>query len=421
MFQSFSDTSQTRANRSEPNSNERFIAAVRPASRKSPAWFGRMTGLRIAAPLLAVLAAGSCKKPEVAAPPPPIVEVKEITTSGVALTTTLIGQLDSPRNVEVRTRVEGFVDKMLFIEGREVKEGDVLFELDRKPFLEKLAAATGALGEAKASLAKYETDVERLVPLYEKRAIPKQDLDNAKAGVDVAKAGVTTAEARVQATELDLGYCTVKAPTTGLIGAKQVSIGELVGKGEPTLMATISMLDPIWFYCNVSEVEYLQARAKSKHTGQEVEEVPLTLILSNGTEHSDQGRFVFIDRAVDVKTGTLRVRAEFPNKDKLLRPGMFARVRVNLGARPDCITVPERAIVALQGKTFVWVMGSDGKVTQRPVTTGEQVGNVFIINEGLKAGEKIVVEGVNKLREGIPVNASAAASKAAASDKPAKE
>ncbi len=375
----------------------------------------------LAAPLLVVTLSTGCKKPEAVAPPPPIVEVMEITTSKVPLTVTLIGQLDSPQNVEVRARVEGFVDKMLFTEGVEVKAGDVLFELDKKPFLERLAAANGALAEAHAALNKYEKDVARLTPLAEKRAIPQQDLDNALASVEVGKAGIETAKARVESAQLDLGYCEVKAPITGLIGAKQVSIGELVGKGEPTLMATISTLDPIWFYCNVSEVEYLQARAKSKHTGQEVEAVPLTLILSNGTEHPDQGRFVFIDRAVDVKTGTLRVRAEFPNKDKLLRPGMFARVRVNLGSRPDCITVPERAIVALQGKTFVWVVGGDGKVSQRPVKTAEQVGSVFIINEGLQTGEKIVVEGVNKLREGVPVNTSAPAAKAAAAEKPAKE
>lgn len=313
------------------------------------------------------------------------------------------------------------MEKMLFTEGEEIKQGALLFQLDKKPFLEKLSAANGGLAEAKAALAKYHADVARLTPLYEKRAIPKQDLDNAEVSVEVGVAGVATATARVESAQIDLGYCDVTAPTTGLIGAKQVSIGELVGKGEPTLMATISTLDPIWFYCNVSEVEYLQAKAKSKHTGKEVEKVPLTLILSDRTEHADLGKFVFIDRAVDVKTGTLRVRAEFPNKDKLLRPGMFARVRVNLGARPDCITVPERAIVSIQGKTFVWVVGSDGKVNQRPVTTGEQVGSIFIINEGLKAGEKIVVEGVNKLREGIPVNASVAAAKPAASEKPAKQ
>jgi membrane fusion protein (multidrug efflux system) len=167
----------------------------------------------------------ACKKPEVVAPPPPVVEVMEVTTSDVPLRSTLIGQLDSPQNVEVRARVEAFVDQMLFTEGVEVKAGDVLFELDRKPFLEKLAAAEGALGEAEAALNKYRTDVRRLAPLYEKRAIPKQDLDNAVASVAVGEAGVVTARARVDASRLDLGYCTVKAPTTGLIGAKQVSIG----------------------------------------------------------------------------------------------------------------------------------------------------------------------------------------------------
>ena len=362
-----------------------------------------------------------CKKPVAVAPPPPTVEIMEISNSEVPLSSTLIGQLDSPQNVEVRARVEGFVDKMPFTEGVEVKQGDLLFQLDKKPFLEKLAAATGALAEANAALGKYEADVARLEPLFNKRAIPKQDLDNAVASVEVGKAGVTTAQARVEFAQLDLGYCDVKAPITGLIGATQVSIGELVGKGEPTLLATISTLDPIWFYCNVSEVDYIRAEEKSRALGRDIASLTLTLILPNGAEHSDQGRFVFIDRAVNVKTGTLRVRAEFPNKDKLLRPGMFSRVRVNLGARPDCITVPERAIVSLQGKSFIWVVGSDGKVTQRSVTTGEQVGSVFIINEGLKAGDKIVVEGVNKLREGIPVNAANAAAKSAASDKPAKE
>ena len=375
-----------------------------------------MSGYGVAA-FLAGLSLCACKKPEVAAPPPPVVQVMEVATADVPLSTTLIGQLDSPGNVDVRARVEGFVDKMLFIEGVEVKQGDLLFELDKKPFMERLAAANGALAEAHAALNKYEKDVNRLRPLAEKRAIPQQDLDNALASVDVGKAGVETAKARVESAQIDLGYCDIKAPVTGLIGAKQVSIGELVGKGEPTLMATISALDPIWFYCNVSEVEYFQAKENSKLTGKQVEEVPLALILPNGKEHSDPGKFVFIDRAVDTKTGTLRVRAEFPNKEKLLRPGMFARVRVDLGTRPNTITVPERAIVALQGKTFVWLIGADNKANQHAVQTGEQVGPRIVINEGLKAGDRIIVEGVHKVREGMPVTIAPAAK----SEQPSKD
>jgi membrane fusion protein (multidrug efflux system) len=369
--------------------------------------------LQVLAMAAATVTLCGCKKPAVITPPPPIVEVMEISTSEVPLSSTLIGQLDSPKNVEVRARVEGFVDKMPFTEGVEVKQGDLLFEIDQKPFLEKLAASTGALAEASAALGKYEADVARLEPLFNKRAIPKQDLDNAVASVEVGKAGVITAQARVESAQLDLGYCTVKAPITGLIGATQVAIGELVGKGEPTLLATISTLDPIWFYCNVSEVEYIRAEVKSRALGRDIAKLPLTLILADGVEHPDQGRFVFIDRAVNVKTGTLRVRAEFPNKKKLLRPGMFARVRVDLGSRKDSLEVPERALVELQGKTFLWVITPENTASQRPVKVGELVNSKISILDGLKPGEHIVVEGLQKVREGALVTPMTAAQMAA--------
>jgi membrane fusion protein (multidrug efflux system) len=338
--------------------------------------------------------------------------------------------LDSPQNVEVRARVEAFVEQVLFTEGTEVKEGAPLFLLDKAPFRERLAAANGMLAEAKAQLNKYEKDVARLKPLAEKRAIPQQDLDNAEASVEVGKAGVLSAQARVDSAELDLGYCDVRARISGLIGAKQVSIGELVGKGEPTLLATISTLDPIWFYCAVSEAQYLKAEAEVRGKGRQVAQLPVTLILTDGSVHPAIGKFVFIDRAVDVKTGTLRVRAEFANAEKLLRPGMFGRIRVDLGARPDSIVVPERAVAELQGKNFVWVVGSDNKAAQRPVKVGAPVSGGTLILEGLKAGERIVVEGLQKVREGIPVQALTAAQAAqaasghsakAAEAKPAKE
>lgn len=373
---------------------------------------GKRDGFPIISAMLgfaAVCTLANCGKPKAVAPPPPVVEAMEVTTTSVPLSTTLIGQLDSPQNVEVRARVEGFVDKMLFIEGTEVKQGDMLFQLDKKPFLERLSAANGALEEAKAALNKYQKDVARLTPLVEKKAIPQQDLDNALASVDVGKAGVVTATARVESAQIDLGYCDISAPTSGLIGEKQVSIGELVGKGEPTLMTTISTLDPIWFYCNVSEVDFLKAQEKSKETGANIEKLPLTLLLSNGREHPDPGRFVFLDRAVNTKTGTLRVRAEFPNKEKLLRPGMFARVRVNLGTRSNCIVVPERALVEVQGKNFVWMVSKDNKVSQRAVNVGELVDSGVIVKEGLQPGERIIVEGVHKVREGMPVTVAPAA------------
>jgi membrane fusion protein (multidrug efflux system) len=185
------------------------------------------------------------------------------------------------------------------------------------------------------------------------------------------------------------------------------------------LLATISSQDKIWFYCNVSEVDYLQAEAKSGKRGTALDSLPLTLILSNGIEHPEIGHVVFVDRAVDVKTGTLRLRAEFPNPKKNLRPGMFARVRIDLGTRKDCTEVPERAIVELQGKTFLWVVGKDGKANQRPVKVGEQNGSNFIITEGIKPGERVIVEGLQKAREGAPVTAMTAAQMAAMKSAPA--
>jgi membrane fusion protein (multidrug efflux system) len=380
--------------------------------------------------LAAVTAAGtaSCKKDAPAALPPPVVQVMDVTATNASMSTEIIGQLDSPQNVEVRARVEAFVEKILFIEGTEVKESDPLFALDKKPFQERLAGANGMLAEAKAQLNKYEKDVARLTPLAQKRAIPQQDLDNAVASVEVGKAAVLSAQARVESAQIDLGYCDVKAPISGLIGAKQVSIGELVGKGQPTLMATMSTLNPIWFYCAVSEVQYLKAESEVRRTGKQIAELPVSLILADGSVHPAEGKFVFIDRAVDAKTGTLRVRAEFANAEKLLRPGMFGRIRVDLGVRADSILVPERAVVELQGKNFVWVIGQDGKATQRAVKAGETLGENVLILEGVKSGERIVTEGLQKVREGSVVQpmtatqmAQAAAQVKQTEPKPAKE
>lgn len=407
-----------------------FYALATPISPHTPvktyllplSYFREQVGNGLSVGSLALIfALVSCKKSETQVIPPPVVQVMEITTRDVPLHASLIGQLDSPQNVEVRARVEGFVEKMLFTEGVEVKQGDVLFELDRKPFIEKLAAANGSLAEANAALNKYQKDVDRYTDLYAKRAIPKQDLDNAEASVEVGLANVESAKARVESAQLDLGYCEVKAPITGLIGAKQVSIGELVGKGQPTLLATMSTLDPIWFYCSVSEVEYIKAEQRSRAIGKDVASLPVHLILSDGKEHLDQGRFVFIDRAVDVKTGTLRVRAEFPNREKLLRPGMFARARVDLGTRQNCVVVPQRAVLELQGKSFVWVVSKENMTHQRPITVAEQVGSDFLVSDGLAPGERIILEGIQKAREGEAVTALTAAEFAAMKAKAEKQ
>lgn len=327
----------------------------------------------------------------------------DITGTNVPLIGELIGQMDSPQNVEIRARVEAFVQQMPFVEGTNVVAGQLLFKLDNAPYKEKLAAAKGSLGEAEAALKKYQADVERLRPLAEKRAVPQQDLDNAIASVDIGQAAVFSAKARVQAAELDLTYCTVVAPTSGLIGAKQASIGELVGKGTPTLLATMSTLNPIWVYCNAGEVGLLNMDEFTRRTGKSIYDVPATLILANGKEHPQKGRVLFVDRAVDVKTGTIRIRGEFPNPGELLRPGMFGRMRLDFGIRPDSILVPQKAVIELQGKSFVWVVGSDNKASQREVAVGQQFGENLLITDKLKAGDRVVVEGIQKLKDGMEV------------------
>jgi membrane fusion protein (multidrug efflux system) len=336
--------------------------------------------------------------------------VLPLVPTNVPMDAEIIGQLDSPQNVEIRARVEAFVKEMPFVEGTKVQAGQLLFVLDDAPYREALAFARGTLAEAEAALKKYQADVARLRPLAEKRAVPQQDLDNAVASVDVGAASVLSAKARVQSAELDLGYCHVYAPTHGLIGARQVSIGELVGKGTPTLLATVSTLDPIWIYCNVSEVGFLNAEEIARRTGKRIADAPVQLILANGSVHPHPGRIVFVDRAVDVKTGTLRIRAEFPNPgvapdvEPVLRPGMFGRLRIDLGTRDNSLVVPQRAVTELQGKNFVWVIGADNKASQRPITVGQPVGGDFLVLDGLKAGERVVVEGIQKLRDGAEVN-----------------
>ncbi|MCE9520016.1 MAG: efflux RND transporter periplasmic adaptor subunit [Verrucomicrobia bacterium] len=355
--------------------------------------------------LLASATLASCKKPTAPAPPPPpVVQIMEVTKKNVSRSSTFIGKLDSPQNVQVRARVESFLDKILFVEGDEVQAGAPLFELDKKPYEEKLAAAKAAMAEAVAALSKSKIDVPRLKALVAQNAAPQKDLDAALTTKEVNEANLASAEARVKSAELDLGYCDIKAPLAGRIGAKEVPVGSLVGKGDPTLLATISQVDPIWFYCAISEVDYLQAEKLSREAGRKMGDLPVKLILADGSELPDAGKWVFVDRAVDPTTGTIRARAEFPNSRKALRPGMFARVSIVLPTKDESILVPERALVELQGKSFLWVVGTNNKVTQRAVQVDPtRIGSDVIVNGGLQPGERVVVEGVQKLREGAPV------------------
>lgn len=348
-----------------------------------------------------------CEKPAAVAPKPPVVQVMEVKMKKVDRSASFIGTLDSPQNVQLRARVESFVGNILFTEGEEVKEGALLIELNKQPYLQKLADAKAVLAEANAALGKSNIDVPRLKVLVSQSAAPQRELYTAQATKEKNEANVASAEARVKSAELDLGYCEIRAPLAGRIGIREVPVGSLVGKGEPTLLATISQLDPIWFYCAISEVDYLHAEKLASGAGRKIGELPVQLVLADGTEHPDSGKWVFFDRVVDAATGTIRARAEFPNSRKALRPGMFARVRISLPDETGNLVVPERALVELQGKSFLWVIGDGNKASQRAVKAApNRVGSEVIILEGVQPGERIVVEGVQKVREGALVQLS---------------
>lgn len=355
-----------------------------------------------AIPVLAIMLA-SCKKPAAPAPPPPpSVEVAKPLKRDVPVIAESIGQTQATANVEVRARVEATVEKILFVEGSEVKEGEPLFLLDKKPIEQRLAAAKGNLGQLNAALGKAKQDVDRLTPLARTGAVPQKDLDQAISAKQQAEAALETGQAQVTAAELDLGYTEINAPVSGIIGEKQVDIGSLVGKGQPTVMAVISPLDPIWANLEISEVSYLNSAGRVA----DAKASPVfSLVLANDKVHEYTGKLAFVDRIVNSSTGTLKIRVEFPNPAKILRPGQFCRVQALVRTLPGVLLVPQRAVLELQGKQNLFVVSPEGKAQFRPVKLGQRVGSLRVVESGLQADEPVIVEGIHKVRDGTPVTA----------------
>jgi membrane fusion protein (multidrug efflux system) len=345
------------------------------------------------------------------APPPPAVVVAEVVQKTVPIYSEFVAQTDAKETVEIRARVQAFLEAQHFTEGTIVKKGQLLFTLDKREYEAKLQQAKAQLEGAQARLGKAETDERRLKPLAERRAVPQQDYDNAVANVDTARAGVSAAKADVAGAELDLGYTTIRSPITGLIGNRLVAPGNLVGKSEATLLDTVSSIDPIRVNATVSEAEYLRLFADFQRRGKM--HTPLELILADGSVFPHKGKVVIVDRAVDQKTGTLKFAAEFPNPDGQLRPGQFGRVRAVAEMATDALLIPKRAVQEIQGMKTVLVVGADNVVALRTIQPGETVGDLLVVRDGLKPGERVIVDGVQKARPGSKVNPSTAATAAA--------
>jgi membrane fusion protein (multidrug efflux system) len=331
--------------------------------------------------------------------------VTSVVQQDVPIQMELVGQTKGSQDVDIRARVEGFLEDVAFTEGSIVRKGQVLYRIDPKSFEAALANAKADLATAEARLAKTTNDVNRYRPLVAQQAVSQQELDNAVSAQTAAQAQVEAQKAKVEQEQLNLGYTTVTSPIDGMVGTTQVKAGNLVGRGEATLLTTISELDPILFRAGISEAEYLRLsrRAEERRKERGGVAVPVTLVLADGTEHPYPGRLDVVERAVDSTTGTLTIQFKFPNPGGLLRPGQYGRAQFVLETRKGALLVPQRAVQELQNLYSVAVVGSDNKVQFRNVTVGPRVGSLWLITDGLKPGERVVVEGVQKVRDGAPV------------------
>ncbi len=355
-------------------------------------------------------------KQAVAAPPPPAVVVAEVVQKSVPIYGEFVAQTDARETVEIRARVQAFLAAQHFTEGTIVRKNQLLFTLDKREFEAKLQQAKAELEIAMARLGKAETDERRLKPLAERKAVPQQDYDNAAANLLSAQANVSAARAQVVAAELDLSYTNIRSPITGLIGKRLVAPGNLVGKSDATLLTTVSTIDPIRVNATISEAEYLRFFARRREGGSEAQS--MELILADGSVFPSKGKLVIVDRAVDAKTGTLEFFTEFANPDGQLRPGQFGRIRAVVETARDAIVVPKRAVQEIQGMQTVLVVGADNMVALRTIQPGETVGDLLIVRQGLKPGERVIVDGIQKARPGSKVNPTTAAAGTASPAQP---
>ena len=356
--------------------------------------------------LTCILAFCSCTgKP--GAPPPvvPDVEVSPVIQKDVPLYGEWIATLDGYVNAEIRPQVSGYLIKQTYQEGDVVRKGAVLFEINPRPFEAALDEAKGRVAQLEARLARAEADVTRDERLLPKGAASQKDLDTAIADQGEARAGLQSARAAVEQAQINLGFTKVTSLVDGIAGIAQMQVGSFVG--QSSLLTTVSQVDPIKAYFTVSEQEYLafnQRFPSDTSRVAEEERLQLELILADGTTYPHKGKFYFADRQVNQGTGTIRIAGLFANPGNILRPGQYGRIRTVTSIAKGALLVPQRAVTELQGSYQLAVVDGDNKVDIRTVKVGEQVGSLWIIADGLKPGERVIAEGVEKIRTGMQVN-----------------
>ena len=353
----------------------------------------------------------SCGSKKKAAPPPPKIPVVAVLQHNVPIYKEFVGQVYGEMDIPIRARVSGFLEGIYFQEGRRVKKGQLLYKIDPQPYQAKVAQEMSKLAEAKTSFVKAQSDLKRIEPLAKMNAVSKSDLDAAQAQYDAAKAYVEAAQASVRLAKIQLGYCSIYSPINGIIGKTKAKVGEFVGQNpNPVILNTVSKINQVSVDFYLPESDYLAlARSygtdsvrmkKIRKTGQS--KGSLRLILSDGSTYKYSGKVDFINRQVDPTTGTILVQASFPNPDKMLRPGLFARVKARIYVDTNALLVPQRCVNQTQGKTNVFVV-QDSVVRFVSVETGPTVGDMWVIKKGLKKGESVVLEGLQYVKDGMKI------------------
>jgi membrane fusion protein (multidrug efflux system) len=362
----------------------------------------------------------ACQKKKPEALPPPVVEVVEVIQKDVPISAEYVGTADGFVNATIRAQVQGYLIKQNYREGDFVKKGQILFEIDPRTFEAALDQAKGQLAAYQARWDTAQANLKRIKPLAAQNAVSQKDLDDATGTEQAARAAVIAAQAAVDKATVDLGFTKVTSLIDGIAGIAKAQIGNLVGPGATEELTTVSTVDPIKVYVQISEQEYFKGMEKQKDKRRPSS---LELILADGSTYPHKGEIAFADRQINVQTGTIKVATLFSNPNNLLRPGQFAKIRAMIEMKKGALLVPQRAVSDVQGRNMVAVVGPENKIDIRTVKVGEQIGPDRIISEGLNAGEKIVAEGIQKVKAGTVVNphpfnpekAKDAASKPAAS------
>jgi len=349
-----------------------------------------------------------CKKEQKTPPQPPVVEVMEVIQKDVPIQHEWVGTTDGMVNATIRAQVTGYLIRQNYKEGDLVKKGQVLFEIDPRSFQAALDQANGVLAQQEAQYENARANLARVRTLAAQNALSKKDLDDSIGAEQSILAAVTAARAAVEKAKLDLGFTKITSLIDGMAGIAKAQVGDLLGPAQAGALTTVSTINPIKVYYTISEKAYIDFMKQFPSAAEGLEharKLELELILADGSLYQYKGRIYAYARAVNVRTGTLQVAGLFPNPGNLLRPGQFVSVRVLAGTKKRALLVPQRAVTELQGSYQVAVLGADNRIDIRSVKVGDTIGTLWIIDEGLKPGEKIVVEGVQKVKQGITVTA----------------